>query len=233
METCRKANEYFTFSAHQLRECLTTIPHCRDSTVLVEMFHCHVKGKYPHPTNPNLYLRCPGPGYQACLCSCKYEEMCFDSSKRRCKFEFLGSHAHCTRPLPQSALSGVITPVDETEADVSNAWATQESEEALNIQHGLERETSKGEIDYDIAADESATPPHRPEGASQLDSAESEDVLENWARNTQALRPHHHTTASWSTESNPHRFPTWIFTLVLLCVAVLIIVLLLYACWLG
>lgn len=67
-----------------------------------EVFHCHLKGKFPHPRNTTVYLKCPGAGAKACLCHCKYEEMCFDVRTSLCKFEFLDDLIDCSRPLAVS-----------------------------------------------------------------------------------------------------------------------------------
>lgn len=76
--------------------------HCTDSTDTSEQFHCHMKGHFPHPSNISVYLRCLDVGFKACICTCKYEHMCFDLKKNVCKFEYLDDLIDCSRPLAVS-----------------------------------------------------------------------------------------------------------------------------------
>ena len=93
--------------ASGLKECLTNSKKCLSSTSMPEIFHCHLKGRFPHPTNASVLLKCPDAGYKACLCHCKYEHMCFDVKTSTCKFEFLEDIIDCSRPLAVSFTEAV------------------------------------------------------------------------------------------------------------------------------
>ena len=54
-----------------------------------------------------LYLYCKGPGYQACVCTCQYEDMCYDRDTRTCKFTYLDPDANCgSHVIPVSQRHG-------------------------------------------------------------------------------------------------------------------------------
>ena len=74
---------------------MSSSPWCTRSRDLPHFFPCTTRGRLPHPTNMTLYLYCIGPGYQACVCNCQYEDMCYDRETRTCKFTYLAPDANC------------------------------------------------------------------------------------------------------------------------------------------
>ena len=202
---------------------------------MTEAYHCHLKGRFPHPTNANVYLLCPDVGFKACLCHCKFEQMCFDIAKATCKFEFLGDIVDCTRPLPVSAYSESFTQILPTNSDYTsddpnivvgnNNPTTGQNGSVQSVQDTRNQKNTNGIILDGLV---NITAQHlnfsaylyvqEKEHATQSKNAVQETATVSQA-NTKTSNSVPHTTSG---------FPTWMFTLVILCLIILIVLIVMY-----
>ena len=209
---------------------------CKDSTAMTEAYHCHLKGRFPHPTNANVYLLCPDVGFKACLCHCKYEQMCFDIAKAMCKFEFLGDIVDCTRPLLVSAYSGSFTQILPTNSDytsdddpnivVSNDHRTTSQNGSVQSVEDTRNQKITNGIILDRLGNNTAQ--HLNFSAylyvqEKEHEAKSKSIIQETATVSQA-----NTKSSSSVAHTTSGFPTWMFTLVILCLIILIVLIVMY-----
>ena len=211
-----------------------------------EIFHCHLKGRFPHPTNASVLLKCPDAGYKACLCHCKYEHMCFDVKTSTCKFEFLEDTIDCSRPLAVSFTEAVtrihppflrpnlyqrsgnvVIITDNQENNTKNS--TSKNKSTVNNENNIKVLTPDDKGDKKQYVDKS--------GDLHLTEVLHEHSLVHSNPNH---KPSHlqKTTISARQISKPLKmiiqdhsfFPTWAVALVVLCIIILLvlIVLLMY-----
>ena len=227
---------FYTHLVSGLEECHTKSDMCKDSSVITEAYHCHLKGRFPHPTNANLYLLCPDVGFKACLCHCKYEQMCFDITKSSCKFEFLGDIVDCTRPLPISAYSESFTKIipsntDYTSDDPNTVVSNNSWTASLNTSVQLVETTSNQKDTQGVKYDGVFNTSEQHLNFSVNLYVEESDH-EAQSKSTQQQTTTMSQTNTKSSNSIAHTgtgFPTWMFSLVILCVVILIVLIILYA----
>ena len=215
---------------HELQECYTQLEQCKDSRNLLEAYHCHLKGRFPHPTKANLFLLCPDVGYRACLCHCEYEEMCFDITQSSCKFQFLGDVADCARPLPVTAYSVSYTKIQSTNSDY-----TSDDPSILKTNSSL-----TPTVNISVQSIEKDNPVQKYDGILNNTAQRFNFTVHIYASKTDDKEQEHNTvqqTTSSSTQGNAKSssiisdksgFPAWMFTLVILCLIILIVLVVLY-----
>ena len=117
-----------TSSIPAVRECVTRWSHCSSSSLWNPRILCPTSGHLSHPHNSSLYLRCRGPGYAACVCSCRYTGMCFDQDTHRCVFPDTFPDTSCqvmTSSSPQKL-------VNKPEANISGNDILKNTKPFLN-----------------------------------------------------------------------------------------------------
>ena len=214
---------------YELQECYTQSGQCKDSRNLPEAYHCHLKGRFPHPTKANLFLLCPDVGYRACLCQCEYEEMCFDITQSSCKFQFLGDVADCTRPLPVTAYS-----VSYTEIQSTSSHFTGDDPSIVKTNSSL-----TPSVNVSIQSLEKDNSVHKYDGIFNNTAQSFNFTVNIFALKTDDKEQKHNTVQQTTSStqgnakassiiSNKSGFPAWMFTLVILCLIILIVLVVLY-----
>ena len=225
---------YSLISVHGLQDCYAHQEQCKDSRNLLEAYHCHLKGKFPHPTNANVYLLCPDVGYKACLCNCDYEEMCFDITKGSCKFEFLGDIGDCTRPLPISAYSKSYTKIQSTDytsddpniVQINTNRTSSVNESVQSVEKDNTEEQNQLYISNNTVRNVNFTV-HIWAPKSNTDKGKQEPGVQR----TTSSSTQESANVPSSITLNKSGFPAWMFTLVILCLIILIVLILLYIRW--
>ena len=236
-----------TISATGLKECLTKSRRCLSSNSMTEIFQCHVRGRFPHPTNSTVLLRCPDAGYKACLCHCRYEQMCFDVKTSTCKFVFLEDIIDCSRPLPVSyteALTQIHPPVIRPNLFQNRPNTVIITEKHQNITKGGSPSRQKS-IKYNESDIKTLTADDDDDKKQHVDKAGNLRLTEVLHEHSLVhSNPNHKpsylqkTTISARQIAKPLKmiiqdhsfFPTWAVALVVLCIIILLvlIVLLMY-----
>ncbi len=238
------------FPGSQLKECSTKSKRCDDSQSMPEIFHCHVQGKFPHPRNNTVFLKCPDPGFKACLCRCKYEQMCFDIKTSVCKFELLGDLIDCSRPLVvsfQEAVTQIHPPVIRPNflENSERAAVVIVEKPVKNTSETTLKSKEKTLLSSAKTAKADTYSNVKQRALSKMGETRYNEVLHEHSlvHSNPSLRTHsshlQKTTISARQIAKPLKlivrdhssFPTWAVALVVLCIVILLVLIVLLMYW--
>ena len=209
---------------------------------MTEVFHCHIKGRFPHPTNATVLLKCPDAGYKACLCHCKYQQMCFDVKSSTCKFEFLEDIIDCHRPLAVS-FTEAVTRIHPPML-LSNLYKNGKITVLRNNDDGNETKNKPvGNSGGNIKTSTAKATNDRKQHVDKSGDLHLTEVLHEHSliHSNPNHKPNYlqKTTISARQISKPLKmiiqdhsfFPTWAVALVVLCIIILLVLIVLLMYW--
>ena len=159
-----------TSSIPAVRECVSHWSHCSSSSQWNPRIQCPTSGHLPHPHNSSLYLRCQGPGYAACVCSCQYTGMCFDQDIRRCVFPDTFPDTNCQVIQPPSPYK----PMNKPEAEWNANDILKNTKLTLNNENSNSNKSGDGNISVsDPGIHDGELYSHQPEAIRQVTDTEN------------------------------------------------------------
>ena len=193
-----------------------------------------MKGHFPHPSNISVFLRCQDPGYKACVCTCRYEKMCFDVKKKLCQFEYLDDMIDCSRPLQAVHLTyishshfktgSIRTIPDEIESfggHQQNVSTVSPEDNAINtelINQGMRKKDEKTSQGFFPGRLHEHTLVHKnPNGEHGSIQLQRTTITARQISKPMKLLVHDHSS-----------FPAWAVALVVLCIVILLVLLVMF-----
>ena len=221
-------------SASSWKECWTKSRRCKNSNIASEQFNCHMKGHFPHPSNISVFLRCHDPGYKACICTCKYQKMCFDVKKKVCQFEYLDDMIDCSRPLQAVHLTSIShshfktgsiqTVLNEIESfredpqNVSKVSAVNNDNNSELINQGMKSKDKGMSEEFIPGRLHEHTLVHKnPNGKPGSSQLQRTTITARQIAKPVKLLVHDHSS-----------FPTWAVALVVLCIVILLVLIVMF-----